>query len=52
MYVAESMLTMKMYHGTGELQIEREPVMVPNGCECQLIHPADNGKDKSIFFFS
>ena len=37
MYVAENMMTVKM--DAGQFKIERQPVIVPNGCECQLDPP-------------
>jgi len=38
MYVAESMMTVKF--DANNFKIERQPVIVPNGCECQLTPPA------------
>ena len=45
MYVAESMMTVKF--DANNFKIERQPVIVPNGCECQLTPPAIKGISKS-----
>lgn len=37
MYVAETMMTVKV--DADNFKIERQPVMVPSGCECQLVSP-------------